>query len=70
MELKDSAQRLQKLSENMFSAGLSARVAVHSMDASEAQLVEMGMSLSSALGSPPGSDARSASLVQFNTQHR
>jgi hypothetical protein len=70
MELKDSAQRLQKLSENMFSAGLSARVAVHSMDASEAQLVEMGMSLSSALGSPPGSDARRASLVQFNTQHR
>tara|TARA_B110000093_G_scaffold84253_1_gene91252 strand:- start:4532 stop:5410 length:879 start_codon:yes stop_codon:yes gene_type:complete len=70
MELKDSAQRLQKLSENMFSAGLSARVAVYSMDASEAQLIEMGVSLSSALESPPGSDTRRASLEQFNTHHR
>ena len=51
-------------------AALSARIALGSMQASDAQLAEMGVSLSNALQAPPGSDARRASLEAFNQYHR
>jgi hypothetical protein len=70
LRLKDSAQRLQRFSDNLNRAGLSARIAMDSMQASSAQLSEMSVVLSSALESAPGSDARRASLEQFNELHR
>ena len=70
LRLKDSAQRLQLFSDNLNRAGLSARIAMDSIKASGAQLSEMSVSLSSALDSPLGSDARRASLEQFDVLHR
>jgi flagellin-like hook-associated protein FlgL len=70
LRLKDAAQRLEEFSDNMSRAGLSARIAMHSMQASDAQLLEMRVSLTNAMEAAPGSEARRVSLEQFNVQHR
>ncbi len=67
--LKNAVGRMQSYSENLNRGASSIRIASNAMEASDSQLIQLGIELEASLIAPEGSRSRAAALERYNQLH-